>query len=58
MKETFDLPDGSYFVSHIQDFFGYILKKHETVTDNPSIRVHVNKIKNKMAFKVKTGYDL
>ena len=33
-----ELPDGSYSVSDIQDYPEYIIKKHETVTDNPSIR--------------------
>ena len=36
-NEDFELPDGSYLVSDIQDYFEYIFKKHETVTDNPSI---------------------
>ena len=26
-NEEFDLPDGSYFVSDIQDYFEYILKR-------------------------------
>ena len=34
------------------------LKKHETVTDNPSIRIYVNKIENRIIFKIKTGYYL
>ena len=34
------------------------LKKHETVTDNPSIRIYVNKIEKRITFKVKTGYCL
>ena len=38
MKE-FHLPDGSYSVSDIQDFFGYIIKKQEIVPDIPSIRI-------------------
>ena len=33
-NEKFQLPDGSYSVSDIPDYFKYILKKHETVTDN------------------------
>ena len=37
--EEFELPDRSYSVSDIQDYFKYIFKKHETVTDNPSIRI-------------------
>ena len=35
-----------------------ILKKHEAVTDNPSIRIYVNKIENRITFKIKTGYYL
>ena len=34
------------------------LKKHETVTDNPSIMIYVNKIENRISFKIKTGYYL
>ena len=26
-SDTFDLPDGSYFIADIQDYFEYILKK-------------------------------
>ena len=40
----FELPDGSNSVSDIQDYFEYILKKHEKYTDNPSIRIYVNKV--------------
>ena len=34
------------------------LKKHETVTDNPSIMIYLNKIENRIMFKIKTGYYL
>ena len=27
-NEEFELPDGSYYISDIQDYFEYILKKH------------------------------
>ena len=37
--ETFDLPDGSYCIAGIQDYFGVIIKQHETLTENPSIRI-------------------
>ena len=33
-------------------------KKHETVTDNPSIMIYVNKMENRTIFKIKTGYYL
>ena len=36
-NETFDLPDSSYSISDIQDYFEFIIKKHETLTENPSI---------------------
>ena len=55
MDEEFELPDGSYSVSDIQDYFEYIIKKHQRVTDNPSIRIYVNKIEKRITFKIKTG---
>ena len=49
----FELPDGSYSVSDIQDYFEYILKKHGEKTNNPSTRIYINKIENKITFKIK-----
>ena len=57
-NEQFELPDGSQSVSDIQDYFGFILKKHETVTDNLSIMIYVNKVENRITFKTKIGYYL
>ena len=57
-SEEFELPDGSYSVLDIQDYFEYILKKHSESVDNPSIRIHVNKIENRITFKIKSGYYL
>ena len=57
-NEKFELPDDSYSVSDIPDYFKYIIKKHETVTDNPSIKVYINKIENRITFKIKTRYYL
>ena len=51
-----ELPDGSYSVSDIQDYFEYIIKKHGTVTNNPLKRICVNKTENRITFKIKTGY--
>ena len=53
-----ELPDGSYSVSDIQGYFEYIFKKYVAVADNPSIRIYVNKIENRITFKIKTGYFL
>ena len=49
-NDTFDLPDGSYSVSDIQDYFEYIIKKHETIADNPPVQIYVNKIKKQDCF--------
>ena len=57
-NEEFTLPDGSYSVSDIQDYFQYILKKHGENTDKPSIQIYVNKIENRITFKIKDGYSL
>ena len=54
-KDKFELPNVSYSVSDIQDYFEYI-RKHETLTDNPPIAIFVNKIENRITFKIKTGY--
>ena len=57
-SEEFELPDGSYSVSDNQDYFEYILKKHSESVDNPSIKIYVNKIENRITFKIKSGYYL
>ena len=57
-NEVFELPDRSYSVSDIQDYFKCTLKKHETVTDNPSIMIYVNKTENRITFKRRTGFYL
>ena len=53
-----NLPDGSYSISDIQDYFEFIIKKYETLTENPPVQIYPNKIKNRIAFKIKTGYKL
>ena len=52
------LPDGSYSVSDTQDYFDYIIKKHEVVPDNSSITMYINKVGKINTFKIKTGYYL
>ena len=56
-NNKFELPDGSYSVSHIEDF-EYILKKHGEDIDKPSVQIYVNKIENRITFKIKNGYSL
>ena len=57
-NNKFELPDGSYSVSDIQDYFEYILKKHGENIDNPSVKIYVNKIENRITFRIKNGYSL
>ena len=57
-NETFDLPDGSYNISKIQDYIEYIIKKHETIGKNAPILIYANTINNRIVFKIKTGYKL
>ena len=52
------MPDGSYSVADIQDYFQYIFKKHKTIADYPTVQIYVNKMKNRIVFKIKTGYEL
>ena len=52
-SEEFILPDGLYSIPDIQDYYKYILKKHSESVDNPSIRIYVNKIENRITFKIK-----
>ena len=52
------MPDISYSVADIQDYFEFIIKKHETLTESPPVQIYSNKIKNRIAFKIKTGYKL
>ena len=57
-NEKFELTDGSYFISDIQNYFWYILKKHGEKIVKPSIRIHINKTEKRITFKIKTGYYL
>ena len=52
-NDKFELPDGSYSVSNIQDYF-----KHGENIEKPSVKLCVNKIENRIAFKIINGYSL
>ena len=49
----FHLPNESYSISFIQDYFEYIIKKDETIADSPPVQIYSNKIKNRIVFKMK-----
>ena len=57
-NDEFELPNGSYSISDIQDNFEYILKKHGEDIDNPSIQIYADKIENRVTFKIKNEYSL
>ena len=57
-NDEFELPDGFYSVSDVQDDIEYIIKKHKTLTTIPPIHVYINRIYNTLVFKIKDGYKL
>ena len=57
-KDKFELPDGSYSIADIQDYFEYISKKSGENIDKPPVQIYVNKIENRVTFKIKNGYSL
>ena len=57
-NDEFKLPDGPYYVSDIQDYIKYIIKKNETLIAIPPIHVYINWINNRLVFKIKDGYKL
>ena len=56
--DEFHLQDGSYLISDIEDYFEYVLKRHNENVNNPSISIYVNKNENRITFKIKNGYYL
>ena len=67
-NEEFTLTDRSYSVSDIQDYFEYIFKKHGEKNNNdkdkdndknkPSVKIYINRVENRITFKIKNGYSL
>ena len=45
-------------MSNIQDYFEFIIKKHETFAENTPIQIYQNKIKIRIVFKIKSCYKL
>ena len=54
-NDKLELPYGFYFVSDDEYCFEHISKKHGENTDNPSVKIYVNKIENRITFKIKAG---
>ena len=55
-NEKFELLHRSNFVSEIQDYFEYIIKKHGEKVNNLPIRIYINKVENGIISKIKIGY--
>ena len=57
--DTFHLPDGSYSIVDIQDYFEFTIKKYDkTLIEDPPVQIYPNKIKDRIIFKIKNGYKL
>ena len=44
------------FYWYIQDYFEFIIKKHEVLSEDSSVEIYPNRIKNRIVFKIKTSY--
>ena len=53
-NDIFDLLDGFYSISDIQDYFEFTIEKYDTLTENPLVQIYPNLIKN----RIRTGYKL
>ena len=57
-NDTFDVPDGSYSIAALQNYFEYIIKEHETIADISPVLIYVIEINNRIVSKIKSGYKL
>ena len=46
-NDRFELPERSYSISDIQDY--------QTLTHNQTIKIYIDKVENKIKFKIKSG---
>ena len=60
LNDTFDLPDVSYSIADIQDYFEFIIKKHGTLTENPPVQIYPNQIyfQKQNCFQNKNGIKI
>ena len=49
---------GHYCVRYSRLFWVYLKKKHNEKIDTPSMKIYVNRIENRIAFKFKSEYYL
>ena len=58
LHDKFKLPDGSFSVSDIKDYIEYIIRKHEPLYRNTPIYIYINRINNRLVFKIKDIHKL
>ena len=51
-NDTFDLLEGSQPIADIQDYFEFIIRKHDTLTENRPVQIYPNKIKNRIQIRI------
>ena len=49
-NDKFEFPDESFSVSHIPHYSEYIIKNMNKSTDNPPIKIYINKIENMITY--------
>ena len=52
------MPDGCYYMSYTKDYIDYIIKKNETLRTISPNNVYINRINNRLVFKIKDRYKL
>ena len=61
-SEDVTIPDGSYEISQIQNYFlDVVIKKHESnvkSNEQSPIWIYANRILNRVSFRIKAGYKL
>ena len=56
-NDKFELPNWSFSVLDIQDYFEYNIKRMKKRL-NPLTKMHANKMENRITFRIKKGYYL
>ena len=56
--KEFELPDKFYSLSDIQNYFEYIIKKHEKLNDKPPVEIHFKRIQNSVTFRITSAIYL
>ena len=58
MERKISITGWFIFYTSYSRLFEYIFKKHGENIDKPSVKICVNKMENRITFKIKHGYSL